>query len=45
MTVKRLAVRAVLDSMHAHCLADNKTKIKNNFAKNETGENIITIAI
>ena len=28
MTVKRIAVRAVLDRMHAHCLTDNKVKIK-----------------
>ena len=28
MTVKRIAVRTVLDRMHAHCLTDNKVKIK-----------------
>ena len=28
MTVKRIGVRAVLDRMHAHCLTDNKVKIK-----------------
>ena len=27
MTVKRIAVRTVLDRMHAHCLTDNKVKI------------------
>ena len=26
-TVKRIAVRAVLDRMHAHCVTDNKVKI------------------
>ena len=52
MTVKRLAVRAVLDRMHAHCLTDNKVKIKkknnnnnNNFVKNKTSENKIMNAI
>ena len=28
MTVKRIAVRAILDRMHAHCLTDNKAKIR-----------------
>ena len=49
MTVKRIAVRAVLDFMHAHCLTDNKVKIKNNnnnnFVKNKTSENKIMNAI
>ena len=49
MTVKTLKAnrcKSGLDRMHAHCLTDNKVKVKrNNFAKNETGENIITIAI
>ena len=50
MAVKRIAVRTVLDRMHAHCLTDNKVKIKktktkNNFAQNKTSENKIMNAI
>ena len=47
MTVKRIGVRAVLDRMYAHCLTDNKVKIKkrNNFVKNKTSENKIMNAI